>query len=407
MNAVFPETPGLSGAFLQGWRRRPGSGISADNIEEVYAVIVKQAFVVSANADPALGSLSADPDGPVIFEGDQPANLLQNTDFADGGANWATDGGATAVFEDALVELTASGVGDLRQIASFGRQLRDRRIGISATAVAPAALAAPRPSIVASGVTVTQTPVQNFGADPLILGNSDISGAGVTATTLSARFPTLAVDDEVLSYSELAVLTTEYESDLVPFKPETDIIVIADGPDLPLSILVNGAERFNQDNFNPDQLTGLGWEDKIETLREGQAGDYTAALTQALPNDFENLWFNGYRRDALFAGPVPYLAPGDTIAVTRSAGGDYGFTLPDPAPELTHRWFTGTGKDDPCLWRSRALALNLDTLVIEPDRDRAYVVWRACWAIDDPLGGLGPIAPDANREATVTLEGAF
>lgn len=405
MNSVFPESPGLSGAFLQGWRRRPGSGVSGDNIHEVYAVIVKQAWVVAPDTDPARGTLSGDAAGPVIFEGDQQANLLRNADFADGGANWSTTGGATAVFGDAIVDLTATGSGDLRQTAQFGRQLRDRRIAVAAKAEATAGLAAPRPSVVAGGSTLAQVAAQNFAAAPLLLASAATTGAGVTATSLSARFPTLAVDGEVLRYSGLSVISTEYENDLVPFKPEADIIVIADAPPLPISVAVNGTIRFSQNAIIPQQLTGLGWEDKVDTPREGEAGD-VLNMTQALADDFQNRWFNGYRRNRRQGGAVPYLQGGDRLSVVRASGDDYGFALPDDAPTLTHAWFTGQGKDDPCLWRKRSVPMHLDTLVIEPDRNRAYGVWRACWAIDDALGGFGPIAPDLNRDITVTLQGA-
>lgn len=405
MNLVIPDAPGLSGAFLQAHRRRPGSPVSGDNIEAVYTVIVKRAYSVAPAANPADGSLSPRAGGPEVYETDRPENLLQNADFANGQDHWSLTGGIDATFGDGEAVLTRDGAdGDLRQTAGFGRQLRDRRIGIAAKAAAAEALAFPRPSIVASAQTVARADAGSFGEKPAVLAAADRSGAGVTASSLDARFPALAADDEPLTLSELSVIVTEYESDLVPYKPGLDLIVIADAPPLPLTVSVNGTVRFSQAALAPQDLTGLGWEDKVDTPREAEAGDVMSTI-ETLPGDFENSFFNGYRRSRLQGAATPFLSPGDLVVVTRDSGDPYGFTLPAEHPVLRHKWFTGTGKDDPCLWRGRDVPLLLDTLVIEPDRNHAYAVWRACWAIDDALGGAGPIAPDMNRAAEVTLEG--
>ncbi len=407
MNTVFPENPGLNGVFLLGWRRRPGSGVSADNIEQVFSVIVKQTYtVVASDSDPALGSLTPRDAGPEIFESDFPGNFLRNAEFGDGAAHWSTSGGASADFIDSGVELDRSGAGDLRQTAVFGRQLRDRGFGVAIMAEAEAGLALPRPSLVASGTTLAQSSAGLFpgvGSQPLDLAAYGRAGAAVTATSLSVRYPTLDVDDSPVRYTQAAVTTVEYESDLVPYKPESDLIVIADAPPLPIDISVNGSLRYSQEFVLPQELTGLGWEERMDTPRQAEGGDFLS-MTQALPDDFNNSYYNGYRRNRRQGGAVPFLNPGDEVSLTRGGGTLYGFTLPAEAPKLRHAWFTGSGQDDPCVWKHRDVAMHMDTLVVEPDRNHGYAVWRGCWSVDEDPGG-GPIPFANNREALVTMQG--
>jgi hypothetical protein len=277
METIFPEADGVSGAFLLGWRRRPGSAAGPDSIEQVITVVVKRAYSVTASAsDPAAGGLTPDAGGPVIFEADQPGSV---------------------------------------------------------------------PS------------------------------------------------------------TVGYESDLVAYKPQGDLIAIADAPPAPLSISVNGTVRMSQATEAVPTLTGLGWEPRVGGTRAAEGGDFLA-LDQALPDGFENTYYNGYRRAFDQGGPVPYLAPGDQIDVERAGGGRYGFTLPTEVPALRHQWFVGEGVDDPSLWRGRNQPMALDTLVVEPDRDAAYAVWRAVWPVDLDPDGTGPVPLGDNRRLTVTLGGA-
>lgn len=275
METIFPDADGVSGAFLLGPRRRPGSAAGPGSIEQVVTVIVKRAYTVAASAaDPGAGSLAPDPAGPVIFEGDQPAG------------------------------------------------------------------------------------------DPAV----------------------------------------DYESDLVADKPEGDLVVLVEAPPAPLRVSVNGTVRMSQADQAVPTLTGLGWEPRVGTERAAEGGDFLA-MTQALPDGFQNLYYNGYRRAFNQGGPVPHLVPGDEVEIERVGGGRYGFTLPTEAPALRHAWFVGEGVDDPSLWRARTVPFALDTLVVEPDRDVAYAVWRAVWPVDLDPDGTGPIPFDANRRLTVTLEG--
>jgi hypothetical protein len=404
METVFPESDGVSGALLLGWRRRPGSGVSVDNIEQVMTVILKRAFTV----DPVAGTLSPDPDGPVIFEGDQPANFLANGDFSDGTAGWVTTGGASVTAVEGGAAVARSGAaGDIRRNAAFGRHLRERTVRIVVDARADTGLAAEDPLLV-QGADTSSDPegpasFPASGDQPILLSNLLEIGAGASATSLSARLPTIA-DGESVTYSNAVVTTVEYEGDLVAYKSEADLIVIADAPPEPVRLSVDGTTRMSQEALPVPLLTGLGWEARTGTTREGQGGDFSA-LTQALPDDFQNLWYNGYRRDRRQGATVPFPGPGAVVEIERDGGDLYAFSLPAEVPQVRHEWFTGRGEDNPCLWRGRTLGMALDTLVVEPDRDRAYAVWRAVWPADFDPDGSGPIPADAHRKITVTLEG--
>jgi hypothetical protein len=411
METIFPDADGVSGALLLGWRRRPGSGAVPDSIEQVVTVVLKRAYSVTASAvDPASGSLTPDPAGPVIFEGDQPASILTNGDFADGLAGWSTTGGARATAVEGGVALGRSGgAGDLRRTASLGRQLRGRTVRLVVEAAAQAGLAPVLP-VLAAGATSSSGgdgpaafPAE---ADPPTLLSTFLDlGETVTATGVSVELQTLGVDGDTVTYANALVNTVDYESDLVADKPEGDLVVIADAPPAPLRVFINGTVRMSQAAQAVPALTGLGWEPRVDTVREDEGGDFLT-MTQPLPDDFQNLYYNGYRRAFNQGGPVPHLVPGDEVEIERVGGVRYGFTLPTEAPTLRHAWFVGQGVDDPCLWRSRTVPFALDTLVVEPDRDVAYAVWRAVWPVDIDPDGSGPIPLDANRRLTVTLEGA-
>ena len=396
MDVQFPDHPGLSGSFFPSFRRRTGSAPGPGSIEAVSVLAVKLAYVVEADPDPDLGQLVADPSGSVIFEGDLAGIVLEN---------WQETGGATARVAGKAVILSRSGSGDLRQAANFGRQARDRGFGLSVKASGNVGLSTPRPSLVAGaipGATVNQPAA--FPLDdqqPVLMSAYARFSAGGTASFVTLRLPTMGVDGQEVTYTEPALTAVDFESDMVPLKPEADLIVIADAPPLPMTLAVNGITKLSQTALANKELTGLGWEDRQTDPRKAEGGDF-AAMTQALPDAFQNLYYNGYRRDRRQGAAIQHLTPGDKILVTRDSGPAYGFTLPPDTPVTVQSWFLGDGLDDPCLWKSRPVPMALDTLVIEIDRNRAYTVWRATWPPEfDP-----DVPQDALRAITVTLQGS-
>jgi hypothetical protein len=405
LDVQFPDHPGLSGSFFPSFRRKAGTAPGPGSIEAVSVLAVKLAYIVQADPDPDLGQLVSDPDGPVIFEGDQPGIALANPKFAAGLDDWQETGGATARVAGDVVILSRVGAGDLRQAANFGRQARDRGFGLSVKASGEEGLITPRPSLLAGftpGATVTVPAAFPPDDDqPALMSAYGRFPAGATASFVTLRLPVMGADGQEVTYSEPTLTAVDFESDMVPLKPEADLIVIADAPPLPMSLAVNGVTRLSQAARPDKELTGLAWEDRQTDPRKAEGGDF-GAMTQDLPDAFANSYYNGYRRNRRQGAAIPHLTPGDQILVTRDAGPAYGFTLPPDTPVAVQSWFTGDGLDDPCLWKSRPLPLVLDTLVVEPDRNRAYAVWRATWPPEfDPA-----VPQDALRAITVTLQGS-
>ncbi|MCU0827179.1 MAG: DUF2169 domain-containing protein, partial [Tabrizicola sp.] len=387
------------------FRRKAGTAPGPGSIEAVSVLAVKLAYVVEADPDPDLGQLVADPGGPMIFEGDQAGVALENADFASGLDDWQVTGGASARVAGKVVILSRIGSGDFRQAANFGRQARDRGFGLSVKASGDAGVVTPRPSLFAGAVPgATVASPADFPAaaqQPVLMSAYGRFSAGATASFVTLRLPAMGADGQEVTYSEPALTAVDFESDMVPLKPEADLIVIADAPPLPMSLAVNGVTRLSQVARPDQELTGLAWEDRQTDPRKAEGGDF-GAMTQDLPDDFQNSYYNGYRRNRRQGAAIPHLTPGDTILVTRESGPAYGFTLPPDTPVAEQSWFTGNGLDDPCLWKSRPLPMALDTLVIEIDRNRAYTVWRATWPPEfDPA-----VPQDALRAITVTLQGS-
>ena len=61
---------------------------------------------------------------------------------------------------------------------------------------------------------------------------------------------------------------------------------------------------------------------------------------------------------------------------------NYEFQLLGDAPAATLDTYSGGGEDTESAWQPTAIPLLLDTLVIEPERDQCYLVWRGAWDFD-------------------------
>ncbi len=176
METIFPSDTGYRGAFLLGWRRRPGSAVGPDNIERTASLIVKRTYdIVGADVAGQTGNLVPADDALEVFERDLPGDLLENGDFADGLAGWSTTGGAAAsILEDIVdgepnprLRVTRSGAGTVRRSAGLGRALRDQRFGFSVQARGSTGFANPGPAILAAsgGGTIATADTDPPGGD--------------------------------------------------------------------------------------------------------------------------------------------------------------------------------------------------------------------------------------------------
>lgn len=194
-----------------------------------------------------------------------------------------------------------------------------------------------------------------------------------------------------------------YEHDLAPFKPQGDVIVLGFANVLGLNqMLVNNAVWFQITlPLLPPQLqpTSLfGWEPRVASPREKQAGEFSKKkedyppqwpvidpARDPLPAGFQNVFYNGYSRSTAqpAAIPFPYLPRDADIHIERSAGSSYRFRLGSEAITAAYFSYTGSGPDIEQTWQRTAVAMNLDTLVIEPEHNRCYAVWRGVWPLDE------------------------
>jgi len=212
------------------------------------------------------------------------------------------------------------------------------------------------------------------------------------------------------------ITTLRYEHDLAPFKPEVDLIVLGFTDvagecsvevnnetwcwrDLPL----NGAR----------QKAMFGWEPRVNNehpeYRQDMAGSFSEdendyppqwpfpePVLDPLPggpgdtrDPFNNIFFNGYRRtadDEKLTAYTPFLfenlPESAQIQIERDNGNDYGFSLRGDTSSATYYYYNGTGPDKQDNWQSELFMMNIDTLVIEPEKNRCYVVWRGVWNFD-------------------------
>ncbi len=188
------------------------------------------------------------------------------------------------------------------------------------------------------------------------------------------------------------------ESDLVPFKPQSDIIVSGfTGVAGACAVQVNGQTLLER-VCGADEKSLFGWEPRVnvdEDRRHKDRGKFSDnpdhyppewpvihPAKDPLPADFDNRYFNGYLRDV--DGNMPaYLSSDACISILRNGSLDYAFSLAGERYDAAYYVLAGPdARDSEAHWRRQALTLNLDTLVVEPDNDTCYAVWRGVWDFD-------------------------
>ncbi len=182
----------------------------------------------------------------------------------------------------------------------------------------------------------------------------------------------------------------QYEHDLAPFKPEGDIIVLGFLPEEPFTIMTVKL-KVNHQTWLRRSITNLpfrkeyhlfGWEKRVGTTRESE-GKY---LPNGNPtNEFNNRFFNGYLRESILP-KLPYFSGNESIEIIRDNSLDYFCKLPADNPSAAFFTFQPGEPDEESHWQKHEIDLNIDTLVIEPEReneqDRAYLILRGVWPLD-------------------------
>jgi hypothetical protein len=247
--------------------------------------------------------------------------------------------------------------------------------------------------------------------------------------------------DHTIGGTPVKIVTRE--SDIAPYKPEADLIVLGfyqngywdedgnwkdfgNGGEVMLRNETTLVEQLwlqreqNSDmSGDPDTQTNLfGWEQRaLSPDRSADAGTFSskeedypslwpvpAGQTMRDPlhaAGFNNRFYNAYRRSwKRLAGNFPYFSGRHRITVKRTWPGNSAtvqFILPDEQLNARFYYYCGHGPDRDSRWCEQELSLVKDTVVAEPDSQRVYVLWRGVWDFD-----AWPI--DRYRRLTVKLE---
>jgi len=242
----------------------------------------------------------------------------------------------------------------------------------------------------------------------------------VTGTQESERLTEEVGGVEVPKVVELRRVTRE--ADLAPFKPEGDLVVLGfHAPGAGGEARVGGAlwmwRGAASDLLDdPDTVDNLfGWEPRDGPVRRSEGApspedlpDYPGNVDPppSLPElpAFRNRFFNAYRRGFRVPAALSWFTPGAQIRITGGDGATTReFTLGPERLSGTIHWWCARGPDRPTYWCEHPLPdFACDTLVVEPELDRAYRIWRGVW----PLGATGDPPADAVRRLTLRVEEA-
>jgi hypothetical protein len=205
---------------------------------------------------------------------------------------------------------------------------------------------------------------------------------------------------------------SRYEHDIAVYKPLADLVVIDDyllSHNYQVSVQGEGGSSqlwfnrtINSPQPPPPDLDAaehiFGWLPRGGSVREGEGNlqitlpDDDTAIDVPNMRDFNNQFFNGSRRDFTptyppFTGfPQDQFQAGDSISMTRTRLVDaqsdiiFDFVLGQENIYANVYLYSGRGPDKERYWCvERPIDFRLDTLVVTPSQDNAYVVWRGVW----------------------------
>jgi hypothetical protein len=429
METIFPEDTGYKGLFLVGFRKDPDRPTIT---QRTGTVVLKRTF----DLDPVAGELIPSADAHPIFIQDHQDNLVINGDFnsTDDSENlyfWnpeqsvsieATDDPDSD--ENYFLRLTGAANGRVVQKLEFGEPLGGRQFWLSFSAMSSNSTTARIENVelesnnqvictLSADLTNTMDRFHINGTWPPDLQTTEMNVVLRMATNSSQAIIYNNVQVEERSHLTLwdSAATLRYENDIAPFKPEGDLIVLGftDVPG-PCRVKVNGVTWLERSvSLNGAREKAMcGWEPRVnpehEERRQEKAGGYssdvdnyplewpfTNPVRDPLPGGpgdlrtprFENIFYNGYLRGASRFTVMPYLTASAQIRLERDNGSNYVFSLPGYAISASYYMYSGSGPDTEATWQSRPVVMNLDTLVVEPENNRCYTVWRGVWPFDE------------------------
>ena len=423
MQVTLPSAPGYAGMFFLGQRERNA------RIERTGTIVLKRAYRI----DRAAHTIAPAPDSALLLR-DYPDNLVVNGDFelsrADlGDGDDTTQPGAWQV-SGAAAFVPAPGTGSaqglsigtgaaISQVISFEQPLGGRTFTLSVYArtdgAAPlsmpvlAELALDEPDVgtlcVVSGtLDGTMRRRKKSGRWPATVTATKarlvIRGASAAAVNVIVDRVQLEERATMTRWDPQTIL--RYESDLPPYKPEADLIVLGyDGARTAtaVSAAVGGQTWLARTiPVGENEKAAFGWESRADPgPRKTALGSIPPSPPPALLPDFDNAFYNAFRRDSV-AGPRPFVVPDAASEIDLKRGTrHYRFRLRGDVASAMLAVHEG-GTDDPSRWRRSAVDMTVDTIVVEPDRDRCAVVWRGAWAFDDvPLESYRALTVSASE----------
>ncbi len=186
-----------------------------------------------------------------------------------------------------------------------------------------------------------------------------------------------------------------YESDMVPFKPDTDMIILGtpEPPDgLPsgmwyIVVETDTGLHIEKDFTGTNPFTIYGWAPRGEVPRLQQAGvdlEHFDPESMILPQGFENEFYNGWDRNITGDTPLPHLEDGVKLTIRSERRPappiippppvSFQVFLPDTRPAATLRIKDENGSEEEI-----NIPLALDTVIIEKELDTYIIVWRGYW----------------------------
>jgi hypothetical protein len=413
METIFPTGTGYAAMFLVSVRQNPAS--PAD-VQRTGTIVLKRTYTIN----PITQTVTPDSDALPVFLQDQPANLLLNSDFESPlfdkegkPIDWLPENVAIAAFPDPhdaqfkWLQVTGTPAGRVVQTLTFDHPLGGRTFTFCLEASASATTQIQNVQLEADGnsggtvslctlepsvtsVTPTMATKQRSGVWPAELEATAMHVVLRPASTTGVTIWYDNVQVEERSYETVynPATTLLYEHDLAAYKPEGDLIVLgyagAAGSNNSRVVRVNGTTYLSRTlpSTLPPEKSLFGWEPRVGSPRTMQAGSYDPLPQDPLPPNFDNRFYNGYRRDAAHA-PLAYFLATAQIEIERGGSVTYRFRMAEDTATANYFTYRGTGPDDEDHWQQTSVPMHLDTLVIEPERNRCYAVWRGVWPYDD------------------------
>ena len=205
-----------------------------------------------------------------------------------------------------------------------------------------------------------------------------------------------AETDAILASSNTYIQTT-HENNLAIYKPLADLIVLDffSAGDSGEATVTNGGAAQQWFSRPSDFPTGgappdmdardnlFGWEQRAFAARSA-AGDPPSADRPLANNSF----FNAYRRDFSQPGfPLTQFNPNAEITVTRrrpdTSEEEISFSLNQENVAAKLLVYRGRGPDKRSHWCCEHINnIKLDTVVVQPESNQVYVLWRGLWDIN-------------------------